>query len=40
MHAKRQLIDGIRRRTLSGALRRDVPQRYGPWGTAYGPFPR
>ena len=33
---KRQLIDGIRWRTRTGAPWRDVPARYGPWQTVYG----
>ncbi|WP_390871065.1 transposase [Streptomyces malaysiensis] len=36
VHTKRQLIDGIRWRTRAGAPWRDVPERYGPWGTAHG----
>ncbi|MFE9468942.1 transposase, partial [Streptomyces virginiae] len=28
---RRQLIDGIRWRTRTGAPWRDVPERYGPW---------
>ncbi|MBI0383291.1 transposase, partial [Streptomyces albiflaviniger] len=40
VHTKRQLIDGIRRRTRAGAPWRDVPERYGPWGTVYGLFLR
>ena len=38
--SKRQLIDGIRWRTRTGAPRRDVPARYGPWQTVYGLFRR
>jgi transposase len=33
---KRQLIDGIRWRTRTGAPWRDVPARYGAWQTVYG----
>ncbi|KAK1177832.1 IS5 family transposase [Streptomyces sp. NBS 14/10] len=40
VHTKRQLIDGIRRRARAGAPWRDVPERYGPWGTVYGLFRR
>src|SRR5215831_6545173 len=36
--AKRQLIDGIRWRTRAGCPWRDVPERYGPWGSVYGLF--
>ncbi|WP_244321117.1 transposase [Streptomyces melanosporofaciens] len=35
VHTKRQLTDGIRWRTRAGAPWRDVPERYGPWGTVY-----
>jgi transposase len=38
--SKRQLIDGIRWRTRTGAPWRDVPARYGPWQTIYGLFRR
>ncbi|MEV7959985.1 transposase [Streptomyces sp. NPDC088141] len=31
----RQLIDGMRRRTRTGAPWRDVPQCHGPWGRVY-----
>ncbi|WP_245686001.1 transposase [Streptomyces niveus] len=34
----RQLIDGIRWRTRTGAPRRDVPERYGPWDRVYDLF--
>src|ERR1044071_7679323 len=34
--SKRQLIDGIRWRTRTGAPWRDVPARYGPWPAVYG----
>lgn len=37
---KRQLIDGIRWRTRTGAPWRDVPVRYGQWQTIYGLFRR
>src|SRR5262247_3305473 len=37
---RRQLIDGIRWRTRAGAPWRDVPERYGPWESAYGLFRR
>ena len=37
---KRQLIDGIRWRTRTGAPWRDVPPGYGPWQTVYGLFRR
>jgi transposase len=37
---KRQLIDGIRWRTRTGAPWRDVPPVYGPWQTVYGLFRR
>ena len=37
---KRQLIDGIRWRTRTGAPWRDVPRAYGPWQTVYGLFRR
>ena len=37
---KRQLIDGIRWRTRTGAPWRDVPSAYGPWQTVYGLFRR
>jgi transposase len=38
--SKRQLIDGIRWRTRTGAPWRDVPARYGEWETIYGLFRR
>ncbi|WP_416370996.1 IS5 family transposase [Streptomyces sp. MB09-01] len=38
--SKRQLINGIRWRTRTGAPWRDVPARYGEWETAYGLFRR
>ncbi|MFE3247035.1 IS5 family transposase [Kitasatospora indigofera] len=38
--SKRQLIDGIRWRTRTGAPWRDVPLRYGEWETVYGLFRR
>ncbi|MGW5973879.1 IS5 family transposase [Streptomyces sp. NPDC055186] len=37
---RRQLIDGIRWRTRTGAPWRDVPERYGPWDRAYDLFRR
>lgn len=37
---RRQLIDGIRWRTRTGAPWRDVPERYGPWGRSYDLFRR
>src|SRR6266542_4406119 len=37
---KRQLINGIRWRTRTGAPWRDVLARYGPWQTVYGLFRR
>lgn len=37
---KRQLVDGIRWRTRTGAPWRDVPARYGAWQTIYGLFRR
>ncbi|GAA2622863.1 hypothetical protein GCM10009863_41270 [Streptomyces axinellae] len=36
----RQLIDGIRWRTRTGAPWRDLPERYGPWDRAYDLFRR
>ena len=38
--SKRQLIDGIRWRTRTGAPWREMPARYGPWQTVYGLFRR
>ena len=38
--SKRQLINGIRWRTRTGAPWRDMPARYGPWPTVYGLFRR
>lgn len=38
--SRRQLLDGIRWRTRTGAPWRDVPARYGPWQTVYGLFRR
>nr|WP_206443426.1 IS5 family transposase [Candidatus Protofrankia californiensis] len=35
---KRQLINGIRWRTRTGAPWRDIPTRYGHWRTVYGLF--
>lgn len=37
---RRQLIDGIRWRTRTGAPWRDLPERYGPWGRTYDLFRR
>lgn len=37
---RRQLLDGIRWRTRTGAPWRDVPERYGPWDRAYDLFRR
>ncbi|MEU7642309.1 transposase [Streptomyces sp. NPDC039016] len=37
---RRQLIDGIRWRTRTGAPCRDVPERYGPWDRVYDLFRR
>ncbi|MFD0250147.1 transposase [Streptomyces sp. NPDC127113] len=37
---RRQLIDGIRWRTRTGAPWRDVPERYDPWGRVYDLFRR
>ncbi|WP_316689127.1 IS5 family transposase, partial [Pseudonocardia sp. H11422] len=37
---KRQLINGIRWRTRTGAAWRDVPARYGSWQSVYGLFRR
>ena len=37
---RRQLIDGIRWRTRTGAPWRDVPPEYGCWQTVYGLFRR
>lgn len=38
MWTRRQLIDGIRWRTRTGAPWRDVPERYGPWDRVYDLF--
>ncbi|MFI9115205.1 IS5 family transposase [Streptomyces venezuelae] len=38
--ARRQLVDGIRWRTRTGAPWRDVPERYGPWDRVYDLFRR
>jgi transposase len=35
---RRQVINGIRWRVRTGAPWRDMPERYGPWETAYGLF--
>ncbi|MFE9999903.1 transposase [Streptomyces avermitilis] len=40
VHIKRQLLDGIRRRTCAGAPWRDVPEWYGPGERVYGLFRR
>ncbi|WP_262375392.1 transposase, partial [Streptomyces sp. sk2.1] len=40
MWSRRQLSDGIRWRTRTGAPWSDVPQRYGPWGRVYDLFRR
>ncbi|MFE7909939.1 transposase [Streptomyces albogriseolus] len=40
MWTRRQLIDGIRWRTRTGAPWRDVPERYGPWDRVYDLFRR
>jgi transposase len=37
---RRQLLNGIRRRTRVGAPWRDVPERYGHWQSIYGLFRR
>ncbi|MEU4084838.1 transposase [Streptomyces aureus] len=37
---RRQLIEGIRWRTRTGAPWRDVPERYGPWDRVYDLFRR
>ncbi|MFE1885261.1 transposase [Streptomyces diastatochromogenes] len=37
---RRRLSDGIRWRTRTGTPRRDVPERYRPWGRAYDLFRR
>ncbi|UDM05450.1 IS5 family transposase [Streptomyces longhuiensis] len=37
---RRQLIDGIRWRTRTGAPWRDVPERFGPWDRVYDLFRR
>ncbi|WP_413254318.1 IS5 family transposase [Streptomyces canus] len=37
---RRQLIDGIRWRTRTGAPWRDVPEQYGPWDRVYDLFRR
>ncbi len=38
--SRRQLVNGIRWRTRTGARGGDVPERYGPWDRAYDPFRR
>src|SRR4051794_11597961 len=40
VHTRRQLINGIRFRTRTGILRRDLPEHYDPWETVYGLFRR
>ncbi|MFJ5290459.1 MULTISPECIES: transposase [unclassified Streptomyces] len=35
---RRQLMDGIRWRTRTGAPRRDVPERHGPWDRVHDLF--
>ncbi|WP_244942937.1 transposase [Streptomyces inhibens] len=40
MWTRRQLIDGIRWRTRTGAPWREVPERYGLWDRAHGLFRR
>ncbi|WP_420714421.1 transposase [Streptomyces sp. NRRL WC-3744] len=40
MGTRRQLIDGIRWRTRTGAPWRDVPERYGRWDRVYDLFRR
>ncbi|MER6220722.1 transposase [Streptomyces sp900105755] len=40
VRTRRQLIDGIRWRTRTGAPRRDVPERHGPWDQVHDPFRR
>ncbi|WP_438948606.1 IS5 family transposase [Streptomyces atratus] len=37
---RRQVFDGIWWRARTGSPWRDVPERYGPWGTAYAVFRR
>ncbi|GAB1340165.1 hypothetical protein ACE1SV_67550 [Streptomyces sp. E-15] len=37
---RRQLVDGMRWRTRTGAPWRDVPERYGPWDRVYDLFRR
>ncbi|WP_167738963.1 IS5 family transposase [Streptomyces griseoruber] len=37
---RRQLVDGIRWRTRTGAPWRDIPERYGPWDRVYDLFRR
>jgi transposase len=38
--SRRQLINGVRWRTRTGAPWRDVPAQYGPWASVYGLFRR
>ncbi|MEW1905492.1 transposase [Streptomyces sp. NPDC086147] len=40
VHSERQLINGMRFRTRTGMPWRDLPDRYGPRETVYGPFRR
>ncbi|GGJ43894.1 hypothetical protein GCM10010121_063880 [Streptomyces brasiliensis] len=40
MWMRRQLIEGIRWRTRTGAPWCDVPERYGPWDRVYDLFRR
>ncbi|GAA2682727.1 hypothetical protein GCM10010310_32210 [Streptomyces violaceolatus] len=40
VRTRRQLMDGMRRRTRTGAPWRDVPERYGPWDRVYDLFRR
>lgn len=35
---RRQVVNAIRWRVRTGAPWRDLPERYGPWETAYGLF--
>lgn len=39
-HDHRRLLNGILWRLRSGALWRDLPERYGPWETVYSRFRR
>ncbi|MCI4040133.1 transposase [Streptomyces sp. TRM75563] len=40
MWTRRQLIDGIRRRTRAGTPWRDIPERYGQWDRIWDLFRR